>query len=123
MGQERPLTDVEISRCLNALSTTLRDQRPERFDAARVEQIALGAISHEPKLKALATGPTAGELRKRADDRLVAEIVLRDGKWAVRRKLRAGESSWALPQPAHDEQTGGSSSEASSGDGRRSEQG
>jgi hypothetical protein len=100
------LTDVEISRALNALSTTLRDQRPERFDPARVEQIALGALAHERKLEARATGEASGELRKREDGRLVATIELRDGQWAVDRELRAGESTWALPQPAHDEQEG-----------------
>ncbi|HEY4428572.1 MAG TPA: hypothetical protein VGN08_10245 [Solirubrobacteraceae bacterium] len=97
-------TDVEISRALNAVSTTLRDQRPERFDASRVEEIALGALAHEPKLEVRATGPTSGELRTREDGRLVATVELEDGRWAVERKLRAGESSWALPQPAHDEQ-------------------
>jgi hypothetical protein len=102
-AEAQPLTDVEMSRALNALSTTLRDQRPESFDASRVEQIAHGAISHQPKLEARATGQMEGELRKRADGRLVAVIALREGSWAVERKLRAGESSWALPQPAHDE--------------------
>jgi nitrogen fixation protein FixH len=99
-----PPTDVDISRALNALSMTLRDQRPERFDAARVEQIALGALAHEPKLSATATGETSGELRTREEGRLVATIALQHGQWTVERKLRAGESSWALPQPAHDEQ-------------------
>lgn len=100
----QPLTDVEISRALNALSTTLRDQRPERFDPQRVEQIALGALSQQPKVEACANGPASGELRKRSDGRLIATIELRDGEWRVERRLRAGESSWALPQPAHDEQ-------------------
>lgn len=97
-------TDVEISRALNALSATLRDQRPERFDAARVEQIALGAVSNEPKFAVHVLGETAGELRTREEGKLVATIALQEGQWTVERKLRAGESSWALPQPAHDEQ-------------------
>jgi hypothetical protein len=96
------LTDVEISRALNALSTTLRDQRPPSFDAARAQEIVLGALAQETKLEVSATGPTSGELRKRDDGRLVATVELRDGQWVVVRKLRAGESSWALPQPAHD---------------------
>jgi hypothetical protein len=97
------LTDVEISRALNALSTTLRDQRPPTFDADRAEEIVLGALVQEPKLEVSATGPSGGELRKRDDGRLVATVELRDGNWVVLRKLRAGQSSWALPQPAHDE--------------------
>jgi len=97
------VTDVEISRALNALSTTLRDQRAEGFDAARAEQIVTGALAGEPKLGAQATGTTSGELRLREDGRLVATIDRHEGQWRVERKLRAGESSWALPQPAHEE--------------------
>jgi hypothetical protein len=84
------LTDVEISRALNALSTTLRDQRPPSFDAARAEEIVLGALANEQKLEAIATGPSSGELRKRDDNRLVATVELHDGRWVVLRKLRAG---------------------------------
>jgi len=98
------LTDVEISRALNALSATFRDQRPPEFDAARAQEIVLGALAHEPKIEALATGPFTGELRRREDGKLIALVHMRDGQWVVERKLRAGESSWALPQPAHDEQ-------------------
>lgn len=97
------LTDVEISRALNAVSTTLRDQRPQRFDPGRVEEIALGAIAHEPKLSVRATGETSGELLRREDGCLVASVSLQEGTWEVARKLRAGDSSWALPQPAHRE--------------------
>lgn len=102
------LTDVEISRALNALATTLRDQRPPAFDAARVERIVTGALAGEAKLTVHASGPEGGELRKREDGRLVAVVALREGTWTVERKLRAGESTWALPQPAHDEQVGAS---------------
>lgn len=97
-------TDVEISRALNALSTTLRDQRPAGFEAARVEQIVTGALGGEEAMVAEATGPATGELHIREDGRLVAAIRLADGQWTVERKLHAGESSWALPQPAYDEQ-------------------
>ncbi len=96
------LTDVEISRALNAVATTLRDQHPDRFDQARVEQIARGALAGEEKLRAMPTSGTSGELRRTEDDRLVAVIALQDGRWNVERKLHAGESTWALPQPAHD---------------------
>jgi len=102
------VTDVEISRALNALSTTLRDQRPDGFDAARADRIVTGALAGESKLRAQATGATSGELRLREDGRLVATIDQREGQWRVERKLTAGESSWALPQPAHDEVEQGS---------------
>lgn len=100
------LTDIEISRALNALSTTMRDQRHERFDPARVEEIVCGALAGEQKLRATATGERSGEVRSRQDGRLVAQLHLGDGGWEVQRKLRAGESSWALPQPAHAESEG-----------------
>jgi hypothetical protein len=98
-------TDVEISRALNALATTLRDQRPPRLEPARMQQIVDGALAGEPKLAYRANGPHAGELRTREDPQLVATIKLRDGRWSVERKLHAGESSWALQQPAHDERS------------------
>lgn len=98
------LTDVEISRSLNALSATLRDQRPERFDASRAWEIVLGALAHEPKIDVRATSATSGELVRSDDGKLLAEVTRQDGQWTVVRKIRAGESSWALPQPAHDEQ-------------------
>jgi hypothetical protein len=100
-------TDVEISRALNALSMTLRDQRPEHFDGTRAEQIVLGAVAHEPKLRVLATGADSGEVQIRDDGRVVATVCMQDGQWVVERRMRAGESSWALPQPAHDEQQAG----------------
>ena len=103
----RTLTDVEVSRALNALATTLNDQRPQTFDVARVEQIVLGALAHERKLAVVSTGSAAGVVRNALDGRLVATVELRDGRWVVERKLDAGQSSWALPQPAHDRAAGG----------------
>lgn len=94
-------TDVEVSRSLNALATTLRDQRPDRFDAERAEQIVTGALAGERKLRAEATGPDSGRLLVRDDGTLVAVIRLEAGQWTVERKLDAGGSTWALPQPAH----------------------
>jgi hypothetical protein len=94
-------TDVEISRALNALSTTLRDQRPPALDPARIDHIATGALAGERKYAVRQLSPTSAELRTADGDLLVAVIGQRDGQWTVERKLRAGGSSWALPQPAH----------------------
>jgi hypothetical protein len=96
VSASRP-TDVEISRALNALSTTLRDQRPPRLEPERVQQIADGALGGESKLVYQPGGPTAGELRTREGLELAAVIEQRDGQWTVERKLRAGGSTWALP--------------------------
>jgi len=95
--------DVEISRALNALSMTFAEQRPESFDAAHAQAIVSGALAGEAKLEAHATGPTTGELRIRDDGRLVATVALHGGRWSVERRLKAGESSWAVPQPAHEQ--------------------
>jgi hypothetical protein len=97
-------TDVEISRSLNALSTTLREQRPESFEPQRAEQIVTGAMAGERKMQASATGADSGELRLTEDGTLVAVVKLADGRWTVERKLDAGGSTWALPQPAHAQQ-------------------
>jgi hypothetical protein len=91
-------TDVEISRALNALSTTLRDQRPGRLEPARAQQIVDGALAGEPTLVYQPSGPTSGELRTRDGLDLVALIALRDDQWTVERRMRAEGSSWALPQ-------------------------
>ena len=99
-------TDVEVSRALNALSTTLRDQRPDGFDPERVEQIVTGAMAGEQKMRARATGAESGELLLRDDDTLVAMVERVEGRWTVERKLHAGGSTWALPQPAHAEEQG-----------------
>jgi hypothetical protein len=98
-------TDVEISRSLNALATTLRDQRPDRFDPARVEQIVTGAMAGEAKLLVRETGARSGELLTRDGGILVAVVTLSGGDWTVERKQRAGGSEWALPQPAHAAET------------------
>lgn len=85
------LTDVETSRALNALSTTFRDQRPSSFDAARAQEIVDGALAHEPKIEAAATGAATGELRKREDGKLIATVQVQDGQWVVVRPSgRAG---------------------------------
>jgi hypothetical protein len=97
------LTDVEISRALNALSITMRDQRPARFEVARAEEIVRGALAGEEKIEARASGQ-GGELRKRDDHRLLATVSLEHGQWVVTRCTRAGESSRAIPQPEHDAQ-------------------
>lgn len=99
-------TDVEISRSLNALSTTLREQRPSSFEPERVEQIVTGALAGERKMLARSTGAESGELVLSDGGALVALVRLDEGKWAVERKIGAQGSSWALPQPAHAQEPG-----------------
>ena len=44
------ISDVELNRAINALSTTLRDQRPAAFDAPRLQSIVDGSLGGERKL-------------------------------------------------------------------------
>jgi hypothetical protein len=83
-------TDGEISRALNALSTTLRDQRPAELDERRAQAIVDGALAGARTMAVRRSGPTAGELRVIDGDALVAAIELREGRWQVDRRLRAG---------------------------------
>jgi hypothetical protein len=119
MSGSRP-TDVEISRALNALSTTLRDQRPPHLEPQRAQQIVDGALAGEPKLVYQPSGPTGGELRIREGHELVALIAQHNGQWTVERRMRAQGSSWALPQPAHDQQASSQSRSATRGSTLRS---
>jgi plasmid stability protein len=96
-------TDVEISRALNALAMTLRERRVRVFDTAEARAILTGALGGEAKLDAVATATSSGEIRRSEDGRLVATVELRRGRWNVERELLAGESDWAIPQPAHDQ--------------------
>jgi hypothetical protein len=79
-------TEGELGRVLNALSTTLADQRHERFDPARVETIATGTLGGERRLRAQADPARldAGWLVDESGVR-VAEIRRRDGAWEVER--------------------------------------
>ena len=63
-------------------------------------------MAGEQKMRAQASGAQSGELLLREDGTLVARVKREDGQWKVERELRAGGSTWALPQPAHDEESG-----------------
>ena len=53
-------TDVEVSRALNALTTTLNDQKVDHADAERLQRIVTGALGGEPHIRVRATtGPAA----------------------------------------------------------------
>ncbi len=91
------ITDVEISRAVNALSTTLRDQRPSAFDAARVQAIVDGALAGERKL--VVREEAGGGALLGLDGRRLGTIERTAGSWRVTRDAPATGSSWALPQP------------------------
>ena len=92
------ITDVELNRAVNALSTTIRDQRPSSFDTSRFQQIVDGALAGERKLTVRHLGGFNGELVGE-DGRPLARIQRVQAQWSVRRIVQAGESDHAVPQP------------------------
>lgn len=91
-------TDVEVSRALNALATTLDDQRIPEFRAERFQQIVDGTLAGERKLLVVPSGGAAGRLVTAADGRLVATIRRADDGWEVERQITAQGSDWAVPR-------------------------
>ena len=84
-------TDVEISRALNALTTTFNDQKAQGFDAARAQQIVTGALGGERNLLAFAEGERAGHLLD-SNGRRVASVEHTGRRWTARRERTVGES-------------------------------
>ena len=85
-------TDVEISRALNALTTTFNDQKVQAFDAARAQQIVTGALGGERNLLVFADGGRAGRL----DDptgRRVASVEHTGRRWTARREKTMGAAN------------------------------
>jgi len=82
-------TDVEISRALNALTTTFNDQGTQAFDAARAQQIVTGALGGERRLLVFAEGEHAGGVDDRVGRR-VASIAHTGTRWTARRERTMG---------------------------------
>ena len=90
------ISDAELNRAVNALSTTLRDQRPAELDAERCQQIVDGALGGERKLLVRVHG-AAGELVTADAAKRVGSISSADGGWKVTRDVDASASGWAQP--------------------------
>ena len=90
------ISDVELSRAVNALSTTLRDQRPARFEAERMQLIVDGSLGGERRLHVRHHGGDRGTLTG-ADGSALASIDRRDGSWTVWRVVDATGSGWVVP--------------------------
>ncbi len=81
-------TDIEVSRALNALTTTLNDQKAERAEPARWQQIVTGSLGGERLILARAEpgdGPPRGWLEA-PDARRLASFGCRDGRWSATRE-------------------------------------
>lgn len=89
--------EANLARALHAVAVTLNDQKIDRFEAARVQEIATGAIGGERKLIAYGSG-TTGELREGdIEGAAVARFTYSDGEWSVER-VPAARKSDALQQ-------------------------
>jgi len=100
-------TDVEISRALNALATTINDQRVREYRTERFQAIVDGALAGERKLLVVQDEGTAGRVVTADGGRLVAEVTLSEGAWDVMRRVGATGSEWAVPQPEASQAEGG----------------
>jgi hypothetical protein len=90
------ISDIELSRAVNALGTTLHDQRPARFDAQRMQAIVDGSLAGERKLHVRHLGGDRGALVGE-DGTTLACVERVDGRWTARREVAAQSSSWAVP--------------------------
>jgi hypothetical protein len=92
------VTDVELDRVLNALTTTFNDQHPPTLDIARVEDIATGALGGERKLMARAAGEWRATLHAAQDGAKLATLERSpQGRWQAEREHGAQGSPVAVP--------------------------
>jgi hypothetical protein len=92
------VSDVELDRVLNALTTTFNDQHPPQLDVARVEQIATGSLGGERKLEARQAGEGRATLHKARDGAKLATLERSpQGKWSAQREHEAQGSHVAVP--------------------------
>jgi hypothetical protein len=81
MSQTPHPTDVEVSRCLNALVTTLNDWRVERPDERELQALVTGALGGEPRIRV--RHATAAETIELTDGEgtVLARVARVDGRW------------------------------------------
>ena len=78
-------TAGEIGRALNALATTLGDQRPDRVDQSRLQQIVDGSLGGQRKLTIHARGVTHAEVIDAEGGETIAVVAIENGRWGVSR--------------------------------------
>jgi hypothetical protein len=92
------VSDVELDRVLNALTTTFNDQHPAALQPARVEQIATGSRGGKRKLEARAAEQWRATLHKADDGTKLATLERSpEGKWTAAREQEAQGSHVAVP--------------------------
>lgn len=92
------VSDVELDRVLNALTTTFNDQHPASLEVSRVEEIATGSLGQERKIEARKTAEWSCALHKVDDGTKLATLERKpDGRWVSARERQAQGSRVAVP--------------------------
>jgi hypothetical protein len=92
------VSDVELDRVLNALTTTFNDQHPAALDTTRVEAIATGSLGQERKIEVRQAGAWRATLHKADDGSKLATLERSpEGKWTAAREQEAQGSHVAVP--------------------------
>ena len=92
------VSDVELDRVLNALTTTFNDQHPSSLEVQRVEQIATGSLAQERKIIARKEGEWRATLHKADDGTKLATLErTQQGRWVAERERTAQGSHVAVP--------------------------
>jgi hypothetical protein len=89
-------TDVEIDRALAVVTATLNDQKLDRWERQRVQEIVTQALGSEPYLKV----DDGGGLHDERGARIGAIRRTGSGEWITERQNDAAENSdTAIPVP------------------------
>jgi hypothetical protein len=87
-------TDIEIDRALAAVSATLNDQKVERYERERIQEIVTGTLGGEQTL----TVDDGGGLHDESGARIGAIRRTPSGEWIVDRQNDTAErSETAIP--------------------------
>src|SRR5215212_8017799 len=85
-------SEVDVTRAINSVATSLNDQKLDHFDADRIQELATGTAGGEQKLIAYGSG-TSGELREGTiDGPAVAKFTYEKGEWSAQRVPEARKS-------------------------------
>src|SRR4051794_30101350 len=85
-------SEVDLTRVIHTIAVTLNDQKLDRFDADRIQELATGAMNGEQTPIAYGSG-TSGELRDgSAEGPPFAKFTLDRGEWSVQRVPEARKS-------------------------------
>jgi hypothetical protein len=94
------VTDVELDRVLNALQVTLTDQKVERVDRDRLQEIVTGALAGQPDLTVVEESGSGGAAaRLEEDGQTVAMVRRQDARWETERRRPTLDTRAYIPSP------------------------